>query len=131
VKEAWLLVRLALSGIWILKWFGVIDRLMGVRTIDARGADELVQGGALMLDVRSGEEFAAARIPASRHIPLSEVGTRLSELEAFREQPIVVSCRSGSRSARACSLLRKNGFEAYSLRGGLLAWARSGRRIDN
>lgn len=131
MKDALLLAALALSGVWMLRWLGVIDRLLGVRSVDAHGADELVRGGALVLDVRTDEEFAVARIPSARHIPLFEVRQRLDELEGYRGRPIVVNCRSGSRSARACSLLRKKGFEAYNLKGGLGAWARAGLGLED
>lgn len=123
-------ILLGLVGLWILGQLGIIDRLRGVRSVNARSAGELVRNGAVVLDVRTGEEFAVARIPAARHIPLSEIRARMKELEPFRGQPILVSCRSGSRSARACLLLKKQGFDAYNLKGGLAAWARAGMGIE-
>lgn len=78
---------------------------------------------ALVLDVRENAEFAAGHIAEARHIPLSQLEARLSELQKWKDKPIVVICQSGRRSARACGILRKNGFARVSnLAGGLAAW---------
>lgn len=75
----------------------------------------------VLLDVREQDEFDADRIPGSVLIPLGEVADRINELD--RNRPIVVHCRSGMRSAKACSILRDNGFTKVSnLKGGILAW---------
>lgn len=120
-----LMILLAVTGGLLLQRLGIFDRLRGINTVNVHEAKELISSqGAVVLDVREAEEYAATRIPAARHIPLAQIQARLSELESLRDQPIVVSCRSGSRSARACSVLRRHGFEqVYNLKGGLRAWA--------
>jgi adenylyltransferase/sulfurtransferase len=77
-----------------------------------------------VLDVRQPQEFAAANINGAL-IPLGELPNRLAELEAHRDDPVlVVHCRSGSRSARAVEYLRQQGFtNAVNLRGGIHAWS--------
>ena len=59
----------------------------------------------LLLDVRTGGEYAAAHIEPSLLMPLQELDKRMTELEAWRERSIVVMCHSGarSRSMSACS----------------------------
>jgi len=55
-------------------------------------------------------------------IPLGEIAERLDELE--REQPIIVHCHSGKRSAQAARLLQQHGFaKVYNLEGGIDAWS--------
>lgn len=78
----------------------------------------------LLLDVRALKEHRAMRLRNSTLIPLPELTERISELDG-EERPIVVYCRSGVRSRKACSLLRDCGFEdVRNLTGGILAWYR-------
>ena len=69
---------------------------------------ELQKQGAVMLDVRSVEEFAAGSAPGSINIPLSDLGGRLNEIP--KNVPIVVACASGMRSGMALMMLKKNGY---------------------
>ena len=69
---------------------------------------ELRQRGAVLLDVRTLAEFAAANAPGTLNIPLQELGKRLHEIP--RNVPVVLGCASGSRSAMARLMLRRHGF---------------------
>lgn len=76
-----------------------------------------------ILDVRRDDEYAIANL-GGHLIPLDELPERLEELAPYRDQPIVVHCRTGGRSARAVELLRQHGFEgAVNLKGGTHAWS--------
>lgn len=78
----------------------------------------------LLLDVREPFEAELASIRGARLIPLGQLEARLAELEPWRAREVVVHCRTGGRSRRACELLRSKGFENVSnLRGGIEAWA--------
>ena len=78
----------------------------------------------LLLDVREPFEAEIARIPGALLIPLGQLEARLSELDPWRGRDVVVHCRTGGRSRRACELLRSKGFERVSnLAGGIEAWA--------
>lgn len=83
----------------------------------ARGAQKLVAPGALLLDVRSAEEFAQSHVAGARNIPVQELQGRLRELD--RARPIAVYCRSGRRSALAAELLVRSGFPSVQDLGGL------------
>jgi len=77
----------------------------------------------IVLDVRTPVEYQMTNIGGTL-IPLPELQERLHELDEYREQEIVVVCRSGARSGSAVSFMRKNGFSrAINLNGGLLAWS--------
>jgi adenylyltransferase/sulfurtransferase len=75
-----------------------------------------------LIDVREPFEYEIARIDGAKLIPLGEITERLDELSG--EQPIVVHCHSGKRSAQAAQLLQQRGFaNVYNLEGGIDAWS--------
>lgn len=70
--------------------------------------------GALLVDVRSAGEFAAANAPGTVNIPLGDLGNRLNDIP--RTSPVVVGCASGTRSGMAKLMLKKNGYtEVYNI----------------
>jgi rhodanese-related sulfurtransferase len=78
---------------------------------------------ALVLDVRETGEWGSGHIHGARHITMGQLGTRMSEIEKFKDRPIIICCASGNRSSSACGQLKKGGFEkVYSLDGGISAW---------
>lgn len=80
----------------------------------------LSEGSVTLIDVREDFERAISRIEPSTHLPLGELPTRWKTLSP--ETPLVLYCRSGQRSLRACRELTMKGFRCLNLRGGLLAW---------
>ncbi len=76
-----------------------------------------------VLDVREPYEAEIASIDADQLIPVDQLEERLEELEAEKDEEIVVHCRSGGRSAKATELLRRKGYDASNLAGGVLAWS--------
>jgi adenylyltransferase/sulfurtransferase len=75
-----------------------------------------------LIDVREPFEYEIAQIDGAKLIPLGEIAERLDELE--REQPIIIHCHSGMRSAQAVQLLQERGFaKVYNLEGGIDAWS--------
>lgn len=93
-------------------------------SLPAPQAAQLVADGALLIDVRDASEWRAGHVQDARHLPLDQLPARISELPANRT--IVTVCRSGVRSARAARQLARAGHTVANLRGGLLAWQRSG-----
>ena len=76
----------------------------------------------IFIDVREPFEYAEFNLGA-KLIPLSEVMARINELESYKNEEIVIHCRSGKRSATAQSWLQQNGFKnVRNLEGGVLAW---------
>jgi hydroxyacylglutathione hydrolase len=78
------------------------------------------QAPPFILDVRRADEFAAGHIPNAHHIPYTRLAERLDEVP--RSGRIIVNCRSGARSARACAFLQHKGYDCINLAGGYLAW---------
>ena len=98
--------------------------LRGYQSATPSDATQLInREDALVLDIREDNEYHSGHIVNSVHIPLGHLDKRITELEKHKAKPIIVGCRSGSRSARACSMLKKQGFEhIYNLKGGIMAW---------
>ncbi len=126
IQDNWMLVALAVASGAMLAWSFIGSKLSGVEQADTLKATRLFNDDALILDVREDKEFASGHIPKAKHIPLGALNGRIQELDKFKNQPILVTCRSGQRSARACGMLKKAGFETvYNQAGGILAWERA------
>ena len=80
-----------------------------------------------LVDVRNDDEVARGIIPGAVHIPLAQVPAKLDSL-VEGEEPLVLYCHSGIRSAQAAAYIAANGRTApvYNLRGGILAWVKAG-----
>ncbi len=121
-----MLVSLVVVSGAMLIWSFIGAKLSGIEQADTLKATRLYNDDALVLDVREDKEFAAGHIPKAKHIPLGQLAGRLNELDKFKNKPVLVTCRSGNRSARACGMLKKAGFETvYNHAGGIIAWERA------
>jgi rhodanese-related sulfurtransferase len=92
--------------------------------VGAEEAEELVEGGAFLLDVREADEWAAGHAPVAAWIPMGDLQARVDELP--RDRQILAICRSGARSAAVVEALTGAGFDAANVAGGMQSWARSG-----
>jgi rhodanese-related sulfurtransferase len=105
---------------------GFLDTLFKkpYRAVGPDEAQEAMERGAVLLDVREPHEWKSGHAPKARHIPLGQLDSRLGELPRNRE--ILVVCRSGARSARAAKLLGSQRGDVANVKGGMSAWERSG-----
>jgi hydroxyacylglutathione hydrolase len=86
----------------------------------AQARDLLSTTKPLVLDARRRTEFDEGHIPTAVNISHTRLLAQLDNLP--KDRPMLVNCRSGARSARACSLLQKHGYNVTNLAGGMLAW---------
>lgn len=80
-----------------------------------------------IIDVRGNDEFTGplGHIPGALNIPLSDIPTRLSEIQACAGNPIILVCRTDKRSAQAARLLAESNMQhLHVLRGGMEGWNR-------
>lgn len=92
-------------------------------------ASVLRDQGALMLDVRTQEEWDEVHIPGAVLIPLDQLAARLDEIPQYME--IVVYCRSGNRSLTGRDILLRGGFQdVTSMSGGINAWGSAGYPVE-
>lgn len=77
----------------------------------------------VLVDVRTDEEYQEGHIPGAIHIPHDQMEDRYHELTPYKEQNILLICRSGRRSVIAANVLSKEGFHRlFNLKGGMLEW---------
>jgi len=99
-----------------------------VPEVSPEAAVQKVAAGTPLIDVREQSEWHVSHAPDAHLIPLGELEARLSELPRDRE--ILVICQSGARSERAVQFLRRSGFDAATVPGGMLAWSAIGGEVD-
>ncbi|MBL0029064.1 MAG: sulfurtransferase [Rhodanobacteraceae bacterium] len=118
----------------------VVDAKTRIREIGHEELLALQRGGAPIVDVREPDEYHAGHIPGSINIPRGvlefqvdghpAVNCLQDPALAHRSAAIVLSCRSGARSALAADALRQLGFaEPVSLAGGFNGWSAAARPI--
>lgn len=76
--------------------------------LSSNNLETWLKDGAVVVDVRTPEEFASGHVKGSLNIPLDEIPDQLAQLKSFSK--IVVCCRSGGRSGSAMHYLNKEGF---------------------
>lgn len=96
----------------------------GGRTVNAQELVNMVnRDGAVVVDVRDSTEFRSGHVVGAVNIPHGSIAERLSELQRYRDKPVVVMCKMGQHSSSAGVHLRKAGFtNVTKLRGGISEW---------
>lgn len=88
---------------------GILSLLFGKK--EAINFKELVNQGAVILDVRTSSEYKTGHIKNAKNISVQQLAGQLNKLN--NKTPVITCCASGMRSASAASILKKAGFEAY------------------
>jgi phage shock protein E len=90
------------------------DKMFGLFGNSGPDAKQMIKDGALVIDVRSQEEWNEGHLSMAKLLPVDQLPTRLKEVEGWtggdKSKPIVVHCRSGARSGRAQTILKNAGF---------------------
>jgi rhodanese-related sulfurtransferase len=90
-----------------------------------RTADRFFSWKITPVDVRSDREYRAVHIPCATHVPLAQLHHLIGGIRT--DQPVVLLCRSGHRSALAALIARHHGLDAMAVAGGMSAWLATGR----
>ncbi len=110
-----------------LAWTTFFDPVAKAAVTPLQATPLINHEDAVVLDVRSIAEYNKGHIVNAINIPLNGLGKQLQQLEKYKDRPIIVVCRSGSRSAMAARMLLKKGFtEVHNLKGGMMAWENAG-----
>jgi len=100
-----------------------LRRLRKYREVAPAQGVLLINQGAAVLDIRTPKEFSEGHVIGAHNIPAADLGARISELDKYKGQPVLIYCDSGNTSQKAASTLAKNGFESvHSLKGGIRSW---------
>jgi rhodanese-related sulfurtransferase len=125
-QQQWLLFFSLFIIIFMIiqSYFG--DKMAGYASVSPEQAVRLINDGAFVLDVRSVDEYRTGHLSNAKNIPVSDLMQKLESLSAHKTDTVLVYCETGVRSARACGMLAKAGFEkAHNLSGGVVAWKSS------
>lgn len=117
-------ILLVSTFLGLLALFIFNESRRGGRTVSAQELVNLVnRDQALVVDVRDRKEFESGHITGAVNIPFGALEQRLSEIEAHKDQPVVVACKMGQHAGAAGTLLRKAGFSnVMRLSGGVAEW---------
>jgi hydroxyacylglutathione hydrolase len=118
------ILALLLAG--AIAWL-MVRRMLLQRSIPQVSAEEVARKlaarpGPVLIDVRTAAERERRTIKGSLHIPVHQIARRTGELQAHRNRELVCFCATGSRSLSAAGILRRQGFQAVSMRGGIADW---------
>ena len=103
-----------------------------VSEVEPSEAREQAAEGATLVDVRETEEFDAGHIPGAKHVPRGYLEQRIEAAAPDRDQPVILYCASGNRSALAArTLLDELGYSnVESMRGGITLWKDRGYEVE-
>ena len=91
----------------------------------AEAVDLIKNKNAVIIDVRTPEEFAESHLPEANNFPVDTLSQNIETIKKLqRDKPLLVYCRSGKRSARATEILQNLGVNSvHNLKGGIKAWS--------
>ena len=129
-KNIFLIVVALVSG-GMLAW-PFLRRGAGGPWVNTLEATQLInRSDALVIDLRSAEDYAKGHILGAKNIPLAELERRKGELDKHKAKPVIMHCGDGNRAAGGVALLRKNGFSSvHNLAGGYAAWQAAGLPVQ-
>ncbi len=133
VKLNWHLFAALAAIIALLAFEPLRKRRGGIRSVSADELPRVMRDeNIVVLDVSEAKEFASSHIPKARNIPISRLESDIQTINKFKARPVVVCCRMGNRSAKAASVLKKNGFtDIRTLQGGMAAWTKENLPVAN
>jgi rhodanese-related sulfurtransferase len=120
---------------WILTSLWIVLAILLMKTEGARGGQALSpqqvtqkvnNEDAKVIDIRAKDEFNKGHLPNAINIPARDVQKRIGELEPFKDQPVIIICKTGTTAGATGAILAKEGFnKLFKLRGGILEWQNS------
>lgn len=109
----------------------IIRKVLLIKSIKHYSAQEASQKikkerNVVLLDVRTDTERKKNSIRGSYHIPITSIADSETELKKFKGAEIICYCQTGNRSLNAAAKLKKLGFNASNLKGGIIRWNAAG-----
>ncbi len=118
-----LLVGAAVLALIVVVTFESRMRATAFAAVSSQELIRLMNQGALVLDIRKPEEFAAGHVSGAKQLPSDKILTAGESFKRFKDKPVIVYCDSGSLAAAAVRQLNAQGFtKAFTLRGGFAGW---------
>ncbi len=130
LRENWLLVLLALTSGALLLRPSLAGAGGGARVSATEAVRLINREKGVLIDVCEPAEFAAGHPVGAKSVPVGSLDGAKA-LPANKSTPVILTCASGARAARAAALLRKQGYEkALVLAGGNKAWSDASLPIE-
>jgi rhodanese-related sulfurtransferase len=118
-----LLVSATVTMALVVVAYELRQRANAAASISPASAVQLLNGGAVLLDVRSTNQFKDGHISGARNVPGDEIAAGAAALEKLKDKTVIACCENGITSAAAARKLKSLGFgSVYNLRGGLSSW---------
>ena len=109
----------------------VSDAKGRIKETDVAGAQQLVESGAVLIDVREDNEFDAGHAAGAKHMGRGIIERDIVQSYPDKSTEIVLYCGGGYRSALAADMLEKMGYtNVWSMDGGWKAWNDSGAPVE-
>lgn len=107
--------------------FEIRARAESFAAISPQDAIRLMNRGAVVIDLRPAEQYAAGHLSGARRMDGEQILKAGDTLKKYKQKPLIIYDESGSLGTSAARQLKVQGFtQAFNLRGGLAAW-----RSDN
>ncbi len=121
ISQQWLLVLALTATLGML--FVHESRKAGPAVSPQQAINLVNSEEGIFLDIRDGKDYKSGHIVDAYHLPLGQLSSRLSELDKYRDKPMIVVCKMGQSASAATKQLRANGFErAQKMTGGMMEW---------
>jgi rhodanese-related sulfurtransferase len=122
------LIAIALVSGVLLAWPTITRRGHGLSAADA--TQLINRRNAVVLDVRTAEQYGQGHLPQARNYPFEELTAKASQISKNKSTPLLLVCQNGQRARKAEQVLTEAGYaEVYSLQGGLEAWQTAGMPV--
>jgi rhodanese-related sulfurtransferase len=99
--------------------------------VSAAEATQLInRRNAVVIDVRSADDFAKGHLPSARHLAFGDLQAKVAQLVKNKSNPVLLVCQTGQQSHKAVRLVKDAGFaEVHALDGGVNAWQQAGMPV--
>lgn len=131
-QEQWPLFVAVVVITLMLVYSYIGDKISGYSSVNTDQATRLYNDDAFVLDVRTAGEYKDGYIGNATNISSTEIGSKMNQLPADKDAPILVYCLTGARSSRAAGAIAKAGYtNVNNLAGGINAWKAAGLPVGN
>ncbi|WP_133650012.1 rhodanese-like domain-containing protein [Paraburkholderia flava] len=123
------LIAVALISGALLLWPAISRRGRG--GLSSAEATQLInRRNAVVVDLRSAEDFAKGHLPSARHLEFAELQAKVGQLVKNKSNPVLLVCQTGQQSNKAVRVVQDAGYaEVYVLQGGVNAWQQAGMPV--
>lgn len=120
--QQWILIAALTAAVGML--FAHEARKAGPALSPQQAINMVNAQGGIFIDLRDAAAFKKGHIVDSIHIPAAKVGARKSELEPYRDKPVVLVCNMGQQAGTTAKELRAAGYDkVYKMAGGMMEWS--------